>query len=345
MTCDYKYFYERNVPSEILEMAVNKFIEYSDSCYIAFLWPSGKADRLKAEEHFTDIVYKKEINFSFKGAFNLIVELYKHMDWLGTSKTGFSGAKQKLLECFPSLDSVMVIVFQADTLEKVRNIKNSVRNIHNIGFSSIHITDTKEEAVRISRLIFNKNSIHFLNYAEPYKFFPSQVMTGFSHFLERNKISKEDVLIDSSIVLSLYGLRKPKDIDFLILDNDRLTESDLNFENHDSELVYHRNKKNDLIYNPNFYFYYSGFKFVSFAQLYKMKSNRNEGKDKNDCRLMGALVEDNKWAKTVAGIKQAFFYSKIKVHKEIREAACVFLKATGLYVPARWIYRNLKGRL
>ena len=42
MFANYQYFYDRNIPSEYIEMAVNKFIEYAENVYIAFLWPSGK---------------------------------------------------------------------------------------------------------------------------------------------------------------------------------------------------------------------------------------------------------------------------------------------------------------
>ena len=218
MTCDYKYFFQRKVPENILDVVATKFIEYADDVYIAFLWPSGKDKLKQAEAEFSSIIYKKNISLTAKGGFNLIVELYKHMDWLGRAESGYPGAKKKLVECFPTFDPLTVISFQESSIEKVMEIKERVRKIHNIGFSSVHITDTKEEAVRVSKLVFNENGIHFLNYAEPDKFSLRKNLGLFNQFLKKYNVNPEDVLIDGSIVLSLYGLRKNIDIDFLVPD-------------------------------------------------------------------------------------------------------------------------------
>lgn len=43
MVADYNYFFKRDVSLNTLDIAVNKFIEYSnENTYLAFLWPSGK---------------------------------------------------------------------------------------------------------------------------------------------------------------------------------------------------------------------------------------------------------------------------------------------------------------
>jgi len=167
MSCDYQYFFHRNVPASVLDSVANKFIEYAEGVYIAFLWPSGKGNLKVTESEFSNVIYKKQISLRATGGFNLIVELYKHMDWIGSADSGYPGAKQKLIECFPGLDPVTVIAFQADSIEDIKQIKDRIRQINDIGFSSVHITDTKEEAVRISKLLFNENGIHFLNHADP----------------------------------------------------------------------------------------------------------------------------------------------------------------------------------
>lgn len=345
MIADYKYFYERDVSFDILNLVVRKFIEYStDNTYIAFLWPSGKNNKDDSESKFSNIVYKKEIKLTPNGAFNLLIELYKHMDWVGNAKNGFQGAKQKLIECFPSFEKFTVIVFQEESLEEVRLIKEKVRQIHGIGFSSIHITDTKEEAIRISNLIFNDNGLHFLNYANPYKYVNIySKLDIFKDFLKHNKIETEAVVIDGSVILSLYGLRKNEDIDYLILDNERIKKISLEFEMHDSELRYHDQNKYNLIYDARYYFQYYGLKFISFNQLYKMKKKRNEEKDIHDCNMMNSLLQNNKLKKLQLEIKQKLFYLKIKNRKTIRLGLLSFLRNTGLYVIVRWFYRKLKG--
>ena len=42
MIDDYKVLMQRNVPIDIIELAVCEFIKYSKNVYLAFLWPSSK---------------------------------------------------------------------------------------------------------------------------------------------------------------------------------------------------------------------------------------------------------------------------------------------------------------
>jgi len=338
---DYNYFYERDVSEDILDTVTNKFIEYADNVYIAFLWPSGVDNKKEAESKFSKIIYKKEIQLNIQGALNLLIELYKHMEWVGTIENGFQGANQKLIECFPNFNSVKVIAFQADNLNEVRKIKEEVRKIYNIGFSSIHITDTKEEAIRISKLVFNENGLHFLNNATPYKYvILHKELEKFEIFLKSKNIPLDDVLIDSSTILALYGIRKNNDIDYLSFYD--ISHETL-YENHDQELKYYNDNKEDLIYNQKNFFHYKKFKFLSFKQLYIMKKNRNQKKDIYDCKSMNALIENDKIKKTFAIIKQKLFYQRVKTYKNYNKFKLYILKKTGLYTPLRAIYHKIKG--
>lgn len=240
------------------------------------------------------------------------------IEWDGRPKSGFHGVKQK--ECFPSGDyqnKIKVMVFQEESLDRVISIKKKIRKVCNIGHSSIHITDTKEEVLRISELIFNNNGIHFLNYANPYKYHKSNIknIDNVLKYFEKNKIKQDDILIDSSMLLSLYGLRKNEDIDFLT--NKKITSPDEALDAHDSVLKYHAVEKNELIYNSRYYFIYNNIKFVSFDQLFKMKSNRGEEKDIKDCEMMNALIESNDYKKLIAKVKQNIFYFRVRYKKII----------------------------
>jgi hypothetical protein len=321
---------------------VNKFIEYSnENTYIAFLWPSGKGDNKKAESFFKNIVYKREISLNANGAFNLLVELYKHMEWSGSPEKGFSGIKQKLIECFPTFEPLTVIVFQSETIEEVRVIKEKVRQVHQIGFSSIHITDTKEEASRISKLIFNENGIHFLNNSKPYRFgHLIKDLLKLNSYLIKNNCDKSDFIFDGSIVLSQYGLRKNADIDYLAFK--KLDIDNTNCEANDVKLKFHKQPKEDLMYDPKYFFQFNGFKFISFQQTYLMKKNRGEDRDKIDCNLMSSLIEKNRFRSFLLEKKQTFFYIKIKYKHKINVLKFFILKKTGLYKPIRSIYKKIK---
>ena len=315
---DYKFFYNRNVPKLYLDFAAQNFIEFSSNTYIAFIWPSAKDFDSELENIIPNIIYRKNIDLNLNGAHNLLSEIYNGEEWLGSIENNYRGVHAKLVECFKNFNPVRVIAFQEDKLENVLLIKEKIRNLFKIGKHSVHITDTKEEALRISKLVFNENSIHFLNHSNPNRFLSfHKRINYFKNFLTENKIENNNVVLDSGIVLSAYGLRESKDIDFFVLNNPNLEKHYNLIDNHDTELVYHRVKKEELIFNPKYYFHFKGLKFISFKQLYNMKLERSELKDLNDVKMMEALLENDYLKKITYEFKQYINYRLIKIKQKI----------------------------
>ena len=325
---NYQFFYNRNVSSKILDIGATKFIEYGDNVYLAFIWPTAVGHDKELEDVIPNIVYRKEITVNPNGAHNLLSQIYYGEKWIGSPKDNFRGSQGKLVECFKNFNPVRVIAFQADNLENVLKIKDKVRSIFNVGKNSIHITDSKDEAIRISRVVFNDNSIHFLNYGKPNKYISKyKNINNFKKFIKENKINNSEVLIDASLTLSCYGLREAKDTDFFYdLNNDIKIKFD-KINNHDEALKFYKETKQELIYNPNNYFYFNELKFISFDQLYKMKKNRNEIKDKNDYKMMEAFVKNDKLKMFINKSKQNFYYEIIKARYKL----VLLLKFIGLY--------------
>ena len=317
-TYDYKFFYNRNVPKLFLDFAAQNFIEFSSNTYIAFIWPSAKDFDVDLENIIPNIVYRKNIVFNLKGAHNLLSQIYSGEKWLGNIENNYRGVHAKLVECFKNFNPVRVIAFQEDELENVFSIKKKVRDLFKIGKHSIHITDTKEEALRISKLVFNENSIHFLNHSNPNRFSSfHKKITKFKNFLEENKIDNNHVVLDSGVVLSAYGLRESKDIDFIAVDDLNYKRRNSLIDNHDTELLYHKEKKEELIFNPQFYFHFNDLKFISFKQVYNMKLERAESKDINDIKMMEALLDNDNFKKLIYKYKQHLNYSLIKIKQKI----------------------------
>jgi len=338
---DYNFFYQRKVSENLLDMVATKFIEYAHNVYIAFIWPIGIKKDEDINNLIPNIVYKKTIKLSTNGAHNLLSQIYYGEEWLGNVENNFSGVNEKLIECFKTFDSFEVIAFQVDKFEDVLKIKEKIRAVFKIGKHSVHITDTKEEAIRVSNTIFNKNTLHFLNYAKPNKYKSTHIrIEKFKEFLTKNSIEIKDAILDSGMILSAYGLRVCSDIDYFVLDNNKITSYDKELEYHDEELKYHDEKKINLLYDSKNYFYFNNVKFISFNQLYKMKKSRAEEKDLNDCRMMEGLLENNKFKEIFNKIKQKVYYAKIKLRSRIIE----YIKVFGLYSVARKIYRNIKAK-
>ena len=336
---DYKFFYSRNISTEILDIVATKFVEYTDNTYIAFIWPRANSTDEQIEEVIPNIVYIKEFTLNSNGAHNLLSQIYYGEEWLGNVENNFAGAKGKLVECFTSFSPVKVVAFQAKSLDEVLKIKENIRELFNVGKHSVHITDTKEEAIRTAEVIFNDNGIHFLNYAKPNRYISTHSkIDAFKSFMNKNNIRSRDILLDSSIVLSVYGLREAKDTDFLCLNNINIDTKLDEINTHDEELKYYAKSKQELILNPKNYFYFNDLKFLSFPKLYNMKENRAEIKDKNDLQLMEALVENNYLKGIISKIRQNIFYGKIL----LKQRAVIFLQKLGIFEIARKIYRKIK---
>jgi hypothetical protein len=333
---DYEFFYKRNVPTDLLDIAATKFVEYADNVYIAFVWPTAQGYDKEIEEAIPNIVYRKTIKFTPNGAHNLLSQIYFGEPWIGSSVNNFSGSKGKLVECFKTFDPVRVIAFQAENLDAVLETKERIRQIFNVGKHSIHITDTKKEAERVAKLVFNDNSVHFLNYAQPNKYKSVHVsLEKFKTFRDNNKVCADDIILDSGIVLSIYGLREAADIDYLAADNVTAHYNDEDLECHDEELKHHGVEKQELIYNPKYYFFFNDIKFISFDQLYRMKKSRREPKDEIDCKIMESLIDNNFSKKIKTKIKQNLYYLQVK----LRAKTVHYLKGVGMFELVKKVYK------
>lgn len=338
-TYNYRYFLDRKVDQQIVDAAAVTFIENSNNTYVAFIWPRAGRYDTKLDDLIPNIVYSKEIELNANGAHNLLSQIYYGEEWLGTKENNFKGVKNKQVECFKTYSPFRVVAFQADSLSEVISIKENIRDVFSVGKHSIHITDDQTESIRVARTIFNDNGIHFLNYSKPNKFMDTFIkINEFKKFLRNNEINSDDVILDSSIVLSVYGLREAADIDYLSCSEKQVKSLDNGIESHDSELVYYKKKKVDLVYNPLSYFYFEDIKFISFESLYLMKKIRSEIKDINDCKIMEGLIENNQFKKRIHTIKQVILYKKITVISAILK----FLIKIKLYNKVRTIYRFFK---
>lgn len=337
---DFNFFLGRGMSQGDIETAVTKFIEFSENSYIAIIWPSAGGKQKNLNNILPNIIYQNTVSLNHNGAHNLLSQVYYEESWLGNRDDNFPGVKNKLVECFKAYEDLRVIAFQAESIEKVLAFKEEIRQLYGIGKHSVHISDTREEAVRIARVLFNKNSIHFLNYGNPNRYQSTHKrIKEFKNFLEKNNLNVNRTIIDSSIVLSLYGLRECNDIDYLSIDKE-LSFSDSGIENHARELVFHCENQNTLILDDKYCFYYEDLKFISFAQLQRMKGNRAEEKDVNDLSLMAALLDNNFYKGFVASFKQNYYFGKVK----LKLKAMNLLRVVGLYEFIRAIYRVIKRK-
>lgn len=340
ISVDYRYFLERDVPREILDIGAISFGDYAKDVYLAFLWPSGRENCKVSESLIPNVVYKKNVKLNANGGFNLLIELYKHMSWVGSVRNGYLGAYQKLKECFTDFNEFSVILFQCDSLEKVQSLKKQIREVNKIGFSSVHITDTKEEVKRISRLLFNQNGLHFLNYARPNRFTSSIQMLKNLQLLGDRILEK--FVLAPSMTLSIYGLREAKTIEIYSEKSKENYRPNVELLENVSQLDFNKVEIQQLIFNPKYFFEFQGVKFISFNQAFLLKKNRNEIMDQNDCEMMNSLIDKGHSQFSFTSLKQKFFYRKLVIESFLREFIVRFLKLVGAFNIMKMIYLKIK---
>lgn len=338
---DYRFFYQRNVSIDTLDAVVTKFIDYAPNVHVAFIWPAASGHDDKIYELIPNIIYRKSIALTPNGAHNLLSQVYAGESWLGSVENNYNGVKGKSRECFNKSGPVRVVAFQAASLNEVLQIKDSIREVFKIGKHSIHITDTMEEAKHSAQMIFNKNGVHFLNFAKPNKFLDfHRKLNSFKNGVSDSGEKIENYVVDGSLVLSAYGLREARDVDYLSIFNLALTIYGEEVTSHDEVLKFHRENKKEIIFNPKYNFYFNEVKFTSFEQTYVMKKNRGENKDINDCLIMKGVIESDSIKHLLGRARQTVYYSLIKLRKILVDS----LKRVGLYDYCRDIYRTLTRR-
>ena len=275
------FFKKRGISNFHLELALLEYLKIKKNIYVACIWPKANSKQKQILEVIgsKNILYTKTINFSPKGAQNLISILYDGHSWLGNIKDGYGGAISKYSETFNSKGNVTFVFFEDKTFGNIIELKSSIRSLFKLGKHSIHINDTHEELLDLSKYVLNENSIYFLN-----NFNPLNIKNEYSLLIKyNNKITQmnydlEDFVVSGSYPLQMLGIVNSNDLDYISKDNVLLNEKKI--DSHNKHINYYHTSVNNLIYDPSNYFYYKGLKFLSPRTLMFFKEKRGELKDR-----------------------------------------------------------------
>jgi glycosyltransferase involved in cell wall biosynthesis len=299
--CNYKYF--KNKTNFVAEGLVDKytdemaleFCRNKSNLYTITLFPSHTspiANLISIIEQKYGIIYKKEIKLTERGKFNYIHNLYYDEKWIGNKLHNYPGIREKTNLCFTQGNEIVVLLIEENNIKNLITLKEQLRDLCKVSNHSVHINDTQAETWRIATSVFNKNTIEFLNKRSlsPTVNFDNYLNTYINTI--HNRPDKEDFCIDSSAVLSAYGHRDCRDLDFLHLNN--IHSIAYNIDCHNQESHHYLTPKDEIIYNPDFHFYFHGIKFASLDVVKKMKENRDEEKDRKDVILIKGNYNEDK---------------------------------------------------
>ncbi len=303
---DYKYFRKYLMSDINMGYMAIQYAHLKCNCYIACFWPVADKKLLpRAEEILKEvgtIVYEQDVYLTYRGIRNLMIQAYGHQEWTGSIDDNYSGVDYKATLCYSNETVTKTYLFEAESLEKVIEIKGRIRKLFGIENHSLHISDNKEETDRMVDLLYNINSVDYLNNADPYLYSTVwKKIEIFKNLVEKNNLDINRFIIDSSAVLEVCGLRRARDLDFLTdycdretTETQRFWEDSDEFEKHDSQLKYHSVELGDMLYNPENHFCYGGVKFLSLKLLRGMKSRRREEKDIKDIRLCDKFLRKSR---------------------------------------------------
>lgn len=301
---DYNFFVNHDMNPSIMDYGALEYVKLNPNAYIVNIHSiadkSKDKDVVSILEKYGFIYYKKEIKLTFNGYVNLKKLSYGSFwdkeDWIGTVENRFEGAQMHARNSIGK-DPLRVFVFICDDLNKVIKAKAEIRSLFNLGNFSVHINDSREEAIWLAETYFNKNSLEMINLRSFFYETPEldEKIAELKKEVKSRNICVDNICAAGSTPFNVFGIRESSDLDFLYNGNAEFNIQTENLSNHDSELVYYPYPKREIIENPMYHFYYHGIKFATLDVVYAMKKNRHEiPKDLNDCKLIEKFRKQQK---------------------------------------------------
>lgn len=293
---DYDFFKSRGVKSSYLDAVSLEYAYLNADTRAVIIWPTAKGQQDKLEQilkKYGDIVYFKEVYLNKTGAHNFTAIAYKREPWVGSQVSGYPGAINKANWCFENSGPLRVFLFEST--QDLIAMKDEIRDIFKVGKHSIHINDTHEETIEITQTLFNDNSITFLNSMVHRQFnWFNRLFTHYQTWISENNYNPKQFCIDGSGTLASFGIRDVRDLDFLYSGSDVPKTGFKEIDCHNSQQQHENLTADDIIFNPENYFYYSGHKFVSIKLIKALKQKRNEVKDQHDVIAINAILSGKK---------------------------------------------------
>ncbi|MEX0598750.1 MAG: hypothetical protein WD512_19860, partial [Candidatus Paceibacterota bacterium] len=261
---------KKGVPTQYLDYMATLYTELSQNTFISIFFPPTSNNLSKAIatlNEYGQVVYTKKIKLNQKGFCNLLKLIYEvhHCNGWREDMNGIYARYKNLLR----LDhhEVSVVLWECSSLQRAIESKRKIRSIYDNHDNTVcHYTDKHHETIYVSQSLFNENTVNFFNTKlnQNYKNL-NKYLHQLQSTIKKHPELKDSYCIDTGGVLAAHGLRDCGDID-LILDtsiNNKFTNIGLN---NATRINYGFNIE-ELIYNPNNFFYYKRLKFLSLKKV------------------------------------------------------------------------------
>ncbi len=289
---------------------------------ILVVWPISQ--KMQLEQSIVDslktiagVEKRVRLSLSKNGVTNLLRYIHYGKVWW---EENLHGEVEKRCPAGTDQYDISVIIFRPKNINGIRVWKNQLRDSLGLNKSSFHITDpdcqahigkkcscsiTEQdlyvETLKHAQLLFNENSVHFLNYSSAAhlpKF--EQYFGQYLEWIHTQNIPVDRLCIDNGGTLAAYGIRDVHDLDFLCL-GPALRTGIPNVDCHNSHFAEITRQPelgityDEVINDPKNHFYFLGVKVASFEVTKRIKQYRTirggrRWKDSKDHYLMNAHV-------------------------------------------------------
>lgn len=298
-------------------LGLQEFVKYVPNAKVLILTPNCVNKEIlehTLQHNFLEkIIYKKSLLLTKAGYLNLNNQLYGKEEWTKTTKTKLadhtnycvSNAKPNI-DGFYEVDAYVMNLTNQEALD----LKQTIREFHADPLSksfktSCHINDNSENDLTIDlvRSIFRKDSDVLLNTLkfQTYDTFKNH----FAEVISSNSLSdiSDCIMVSGGSAINMFVDRESKDVDIITTSTIKHKDYCRNRTNVDSYNYYGQDYLNyceqptfdEIVLNPNNYYYFFGLKFMNPNMLVRLKLNRyvkyREPKDKNDIETLGKVVK------------------------------------------------------
>lgn len=245
-------------------------MEVKDDYYMACIWPAAEISKAACAVEMLKqtgrIIYAKDVWFTYNGLKNFMIEIYGHQAWIGNIWNRFSGVLKHLNGCYCAGKPVKTYVFSAPSLDAVTAVKGEIRKMFGIGNSSIHISDNRKETSDMIQLLYNRNSVDFLNYGQPFRY--KKVYLAIKkevRLLQEENLDKARIILGPEVLMEVCGLGRALQVDgYTDYPEDVLNETENRLVIKScTEIESGGLEVSELLYDPKNYFYHEGMKVMT----------------------------------------------------------------------------------
>ena len=201
---NYEYFRGKRLTEELLGYMAIDFARSSNSkLYCACIWPASPVEKRKQVLDLINkngkIIYERDVQLDFEGLRNLMIQIYGHQEWIGSTDDEFIGVNGKVDPCYVPGVPCKIVLFEGGELEEVLKMKDDIREIFSIGKHALHISDTLEETQLMTSLLFSNSSVLSLNFGK--------ITKNPDLYKNLKTITKSNTVLPPEYTLAFFGIR------------------------------------------------------------------------------------------------------------------------------------------